>query len=249
MLYFSMSNFRVGTYNLHVNAVKRHPDDVVRDIVNGITDCHVLSLNEAGQAEHLIKRACIAAGNAAVYYGEGDAARSTPIIYRRTLEVLNKHSYLLTPRTDTNEPKAAGPTVVKEKRLNAITFAVNGRRVTYAGIHTTPSVWADRHGRLNAEQIDDAAAFLARLRGVKIIGGDFNALPDHRNLQALTKRGFVSTQRQFGPVGTNGKRAIDDIYIYGGEHRIKVTNRHLILGASDHRMYVVNCFVTPRKVH
>lgn len=240
------TNFSVGTMNLFVGAVKNHPDLVIRDILLGLDKCHVIGLNEAGQAERIIK-AVQRRSNARVYYGEGDAARSTPILWRPGMRVVDRHSILLTRRTNTNEPKAAGPTTVKEKRLNIVEFAINGRHVNYGEIHTTPSVWAKNHDNLNEAQVERSAIYMKQLPGIKILGGDFNEASGGPNTRPLRDRNFISTQQKFGPVGTNGNRDIDDIHVFGGNKRIVVNAHHTYNGISDHDFYWVDCFIKPRR--
>lgn len=225
-------NFEVATYNLHVNTVKKRPEALIRDIGHLFKTAHVVVVQEGGQAQNVIRKACVRYG-LKVFKGYGQPGQdSTPILYKKGLKVKNFKSVKLTDRERVN-PKAAGPTYTKPKWLNGVLFKFGGRFIWVTNIHTTPSVQFKENERVVRKQIRNADAALEKLRGIKIIGGDFNTLPNHSVRNPLEDK-MRSVQIVGGRINTKGGRNIDDIYFTKDPTRIRLEHSYEFNGASDH---------------
>ncbi|HEV2148713.1 MAG TPA: endonuclease/exonuclease/phosphatase family protein [Longimicrobiaceae bacterium] len=66
-------------------------------------------------------------------------------------------------------------------------FEVRGSRFTLVGTHPLPPVGAE-YARLNAEQVRSVAAYMADLRGPKVLVGDLNMTPWSAHFQPLLRR-------------------------------------------------------------
>ena len=203
----------IGTFNLSHSAAVRRPARLEVDLREVARQCDVLLIQEAGAAKGIVWRAAHHEGMAAYFGEDGDTpAASTPILAKPDLEHLRFKSYpILGPRR--LDPRAAGPSRSKPKRLNVAIFG-KGRDSTAVGnIHATPST----RFRLNA-----IAALLMFTRSARRLeridvwwrfaGGDLNQIPGARFLAAWRQIPLRSSQRRLGPIGTHGKRPIDDIY-------------------------------------
>lgn len=239
-----MAKFVVGTYNLSVGAVTNRPEQVLDDLEKLMKDCHVLILQEGGEAYALLKRAEKRLG-VKVFFGYGAAGQSsTPIMYRSSLKVKARKAYLLTKATYVG-PAGAGPNTLKQKWLMAIKVKFNGRTVWVGNMHTSPSVYIPVREELVREQFNDAANVVKRWKGVKYVGGDLNTLPEDPLRNPLERAGLRSSQLALGRHNTMGGRNIDDIYFLRKDKRIQPLRNYEVPGASDHDAYVLVSDIEP----
>ena len=234
-----MSELIVGTYNMSVKAVKNKPDVVLKNLEQLLKNCHIVGLQEAGQAQHILTDKNMAKIGAKIYFGNTPSSRSTPIIYRADLRVTAKHCLPLTKRTRVG-PRGAGPSVLKSKDLNVISFFFGGRVINVGNIHTSPSIFIKIRFVLNSRQVKQSKKHLMKLSGVKILVGDLNQLPDTKLLNWFRNknRKFKSSQLLVNVLGTNGKRGIDDVLFIDAPERIKWVRSYLFNGSSDHKGFI-----------
>lgn len=236
----------VGTYNLSAAAVNRKPQEITQDLKELMALCHVVLIQEAGQAASLLNRFCAETGNK-IYYGTGQPGQSsTPILYRQELDVIKRQSRLLTRRTNVGS-RGAGPSTLKAKWLNMIKFRFNGRGVWVCDMHTSPSIYIPVRKRLVKRQFQRAAFWLRLVLGIIILGGDLNSEPDNSVRNPLERIGLRSTQVKLGYKNTMGRRKIDDLYVTNDNLKVKPIRNAVLPGASDHHAYLVEFDVLSKR--
>lgn len=208
------SYLTLGTFNLSIAAVRRHPDKLLDDLVKVAFSCDVLLIQEAGAARRHVMAAAAKAKRRA-YFGEPDhlGAASTPILANpRRLEELTFQGFPILGRRRL-APPAAGPSRSKPKYLNVARFTYSGLEVAVGNIHATPSTRFVLNATASLLMFARSSRRLARLDvDWRAGGGDLNQSPGTRFLAAWRGIGLRSSQRRLGPIGTHGKRPIDDIY-------------------------------------
>ena len=226
-----MTRLVVATYNMHRRVVENRPAEVRADLDFIMSHAHVAGLQEAGHGDRLMRNIPYP-----IYNGPNEASESTPILWKRGIRPVRKRSVFLTPPTETYEYRAAGGSRIKEKWLNSITFYFGGRWITFGTIHTTPSIWAPRHDRLNEIQVYKTAEWMGNRRSLPIVSGDWNQEPGASNLNVMARNDLASMQKRFGPVPTLENRAIDDIYFRPGTGKLRPVKMWRKNGISDHHM-------------
>jgi hypothetical protein len=261
----------IGTLNLSIEAVKRRPKLLEQQVKDLMRECDILLIQEAGAAKTLLARiknyfnndpeptglvaellARVAEDiDVTLFHGNNVGAPSDPIMYRSDLDVRDTNSFPLTPRRWQGKPGAGASEYSKPKYLNAISFKFRTRYITASSIHVTPSQYIPVRYRLASEQVNDSAVALSGLKGLKLIGGDWNAVPGNRLFAPLLNVGFKSAQAIFGPFPTHfgGKkgRAIDDIYFLESPSRWRVVSAEARDTTSDHHVFIVVIEVFPKR--
>lgn len=204
--------FTVATLNLSIKAVKRQPEQLVRDLIRVYGLADVVLLQEAGAARDLVARAARLA-HRDVWFGEGEPGQaSTPLIVRRDL-VHHFRAFKLHGRRFMG--KGAGPEWAKPKWLMVVRLKIDGHQVNIGNVHFSPSTWNPIRAALVLLQARRSSKALARLSGWSFAGGDLNQnalLRVLRLLRPWRRHGLRSSQRRLGPIPTKDRRAIDDIY-------------------------------------
>jgi hypothetical protein len=242
-----MEKLVVGTYNLSAAAVKHRPEKLMDDLRELMSRCHVLLLQEAGEAGNLLRRAEDKL-DVKVFFGYGGTGQAaTPIMYRRSLKIKKRRATHLTRATYVGSA-GAGPNTLKQKWLLSIMFKFAGRRVNVGGLHTSPSIYIEKREQLAREQLNDSARESKTWKGLKFIGGDLNSLPQDNIRNGLELAGMRSTQIALGKVDTMGKRNIDDVYYFVNRDRVRPVKNYQYRGASDHDAYIAVFEVNPTRL-
>jgi hypothetical protein len=224
---------RVGTHNLSIAAVKRHPDQVKSNLKKLLNEFDVIGLQESGAAEHIINAVCKETGHK-VFYGFGKTGQaSDPILYRKELDVVDKRSFPLTGRVFMGARGAGARLFSKPKFLLVLTIKFNGKTVHVANQHVTPSIFIPIRFRLASKQIRRASAAVNQFHGPKFITGDFNAVVGHRIFGPFRNTGLHSANKASGTIPTHGSRAIDDVWY---KNAVLVEHKHWN-DVSDHDVF------------
>lgn len=237
----------LGTYNISVAAIKRHPDKVRRDLGRLMKVCHAVSLQEAGEGENVIRKAAKEHGFK-VYFGEGAKGQSsTPVIYRSDLEVVKKGATVVTPPTYVG-PAGAGPSVVKQKSVVWVRFKFNGRTCTVGSGHGPASAYLPRRRALVKKFFLNSAKVCDDMPGLVFWGADQNRKGDNSDLNPFQNRGFASAQLRRGPIKTHWS-FIDDFRFRVAKKRLRLV-RVFILNkySSDHKPFIAVFAVRAKKV-
>lgn len=255
---------RVGTLNLSIAAVKQRPERLVAEIKEAMNKVDILLIQEAGAAKNLLARIVrtfraedddlllsllrhVENDTVSLYAGSGLIGQaSDPILYRSSLDVRGTKSYPLTGRLYQGKKGAGAREWTKPKFMNTLQIRFKGRKITAGNIHATPSQYLPLRFAIASKQFNASAAALAAMTGLRLIGGDMNAVPGKRQLDVYLKAGLLSAQAELGPVGTHGSRAIDDVYYLDSPSRWRLVDLEVIDTVSDHDLVVVSLEVFPR---
>lgn len=244
-----MNTFTVCTVNLFVGAVKHKPEKVLADIGRYLSNADFLVVEEAGEAEKILHKAA-QKYDVFIYDGFGLKGQgATAIISKRAPR--KSKSFPLTQATHVGQ-SGAGPSVLKPKWYQTSLFRIYGRAVWIGVLHTAPSIYIHIREMLALEATQDAAKATTTIRGLKVIGGDYNSEPDHRVRNPLEREGLVSSQNELGWINTMENRCIDDQHYSkkwkkGAKvgNKIRAVKHWTMEGSTDHRAYFVEYEVNP----
>lgn len=224
---------RLATYNIWHDAVAATPDAVAADVLALTKTAKVIGLQESSRAALPLLRRVQKASGYKLYYPADSAIE--PILYAPSLERVRARSYLLNEEIVPVDETGAR---TAKKYLNVLSFTYGGRRIHVGNVHTIvgPNATVQRNA-LALRQYSGAAAGMSKLRGIRVILGDFNTNPADRLRVIFTGTGYVSTQDAAGWKPTHGVSLLDDILVRGGS-RITIDSSETRDGASDHRAFI-----------
>jgi hypothetical protein len=259
---------KVASLNLSIEAVKRRPQLLEAQVKQLMSEVDVLLIQEAGAAKvfldkivnffnddddysentnNLLKRVALDL-DVELYAGEGKIGQaSDPILFSKDLDLLYKKSYFLTPKLWQGYKGAGARPWSKPKFMNTITFRYRGRKITAGDIHVTPSQYLHLRYRIAKKQTTAAAKALEGMRGLRLVGGDWNAVPGKSVLDPIVQAGLVSAQKFLGMKPTHGSRPIDDIYFLDDPNRWVLISLESRDTTSDHNAVIVTVEVIPSK--
>ena len=212
------------------------------DMLNTMTRCSMLFLQEAGDRAGLIYRVASRKGWK-VITGQQAGQASTPLIYDDSVfELIRPSRLLLAHRQDVGP--GAGPSVLKEKWLIGGLFRhrITGRMFWAYSAHYV-ATQGKRKRRLVALAMSHKV--LLRMRQairLVIVGADFNTVQGTEVMNILTKDREVAYSK---PMPTHGKRAIDRI-IWTVKAWVNLMHTGTFDTSSDHRLLVVTQEWKPR---
>lgn len=226
----------LGRFNLSVHAAKHNPERLAVDLIGAMLSCDSLGMSEAGAAEKVVRHAADRA-HMTVWFGNGEVGQaSTPVAVTNRATNVRFEAWPLT-RQGKYVGKGAGPDKAKAKWLMVALFELDGEKYADGNVHLTPSQQNPLRMAVALLQLNRANRkmrhhYKDRHRS---LGGDLNNVPGARTFQRL-RRWMRSTQAVLGPVGTHGRRPIDDIYVDRTLKPVRHTARPTI---SDHDAYLV----------
>lgn len=239
--------FIVGSYNMQAKACRNNPNGVFNDIKRFFKEegATAVVFQEGGYGKEIIARATKELN---LYYYDGDNRKgqaSTPVLSSKKIH--DRKSTLLTPTTNVG-PAGAGPNSILAKYLNMAKVVLFGRNVWVGSVHTTASIYIPKRFKMARKQIAGIISMVRTLRGIKLVGGDYNSLPNARLRRPLAAIGMRSTQKKLGPIGTHGARAIDDFHYWPTARNLVKPIRHwTVKGVSDHDAYFVEFEIKPSR--
>jgi endonuclease/exonuclease/phosphatase family metal-dependent hydrolase len=235
-----MGKLVVATYNLSAAACERHPDKVLSDILGAMSNADILCCQEAGKADHILRK--VERAGYHVYYGDGDNSQAaTPVVTKK--KPRRSKSFFLSKSTHVGEA-GAGPATLKEKWLNVVWLRYYGRSIRAGSMHTSPSIYIKIREWLAKRQCDRAGDAMSKMIGLKFVAGDFNSVPTDSVRDGLEHAKLISSQLVQGPKDTEGNRSIDDVY-YSKSRYITLVRTWTEEGASDHRKFFAEFNIKP----
>lgn len=212
------------------------------DLIDALTRCSMLFLQEAGDRASMIYRVASRRGWK-VITGQQAGQASTPLIYDNAVfELVQASRLLLAHRQDVGP--GAGPDTLKEKWLIGGLFRhrATGRLFWAYSAHYV-ATQGKRKRRLVALAMSHK--ILLRMRSLVrlvMVGADFNTEQGSEVMDALTDNRQVGYSK---PLATHGKRAIDRI-IWTLKSWLHYLDTEAFDTTSDHRLLVVTQEWQPR---
>lgn len=224
-------SLRVATYNVGDGPIHDKLNDLARLLHR---QPHAVLLCEVGDRGILLAVTARRHGYN-LHRGSSDGQGKVAVLLRNDLPMLDSGYWPCSPRLFVGA-WGAGPDVLDAKWIAWVRTKYAGRRLYIGATHAVPSVQRKSKSPGLAKRRGLYALHMARLRlwftrrGVKIVGGDFNATSDFFMLRGLKCTGLtVATQP------SHGRRAIDQLWT---KVRLAVRLRSVVAlldYSSDHR--------------
>lgn len=213
------------------------------DLIEALTHCSMLFLQEAGDRASMIYR-ILTRNGWKVVTGQHAGQSSTPLGYDTSVFELVKVSRLLLAHRQDVGP-GAGPSMLKEKWLIGGLFRhrATGRLFWAYSAHYV-ATQGTRKRRLVALAMSHR--ILLRMRQATrmvMVGADFNTVQGSEVMNILTKNTNIGYSK---PLPTHGKRAIDRI-IWVLKSWLALLNTETFDTTSDHRLLVITQEWRPRR--